>query len=255
MLIAADFCQLELRILAHLSCDSQLLQVLRADVGDVFATIAANWNGISESHVTSDQRNCCKQICYGIIYGMGSRAMAASLGCDEDNARKLSESFHQTYPGIQKYIEQIVGFVREKGYVETFAGRRRYFPTILSEANMEEKFHIERQAINTTIQGSASDVTKYAILRMERNLRKYAPAFRLGDALSVAEKTELTIHTQVRLVLHLHDELMYEIPADRIKAVATVLRSSMENCAMLKVPLRVKLKTGLNWEEMQFFDI
>lgn len=253
LLLSADFCQLELRILSHLSGDPLMVRVMQSD-GDVFTTIAATWNRTAESLVTAEQRNRTKQICYGIIYGMGAKAMAATLQSDEETARTLCASFHQTYPGIRAYTERIVSFARQQGYVETLAGRRRYLPAIQAEATAgssssvaAERSQAERQAVNTTVQGSAADVAKYAILRMERNLSKYARTLRInveGDA-----------NSRVAMVLHLHDELVYEVPADRVKSVAKVLRSSMENCAKLNVPLRVKLKAGRSWGEMDTLEL
>lgn len=225
-----------------------MVRVMQSD-GDVFTTIAATWNRIAEAQVTVEQRNRTKQICYGIIYGMGAKAMAATLQSDEETARTLCDSFHKTYPGIRAYTERIVSFARQQGYVETLAGRRRYLAAIQAEGgdSNAERAQAERQAVNTTIQGSAADVAKYAILRMERNLSKYARTLRInvaGDASS-----------RVALVLHLHDELVYEVPADRVKSVAKVLRSSMENCAKMNVPLRVKLKAGRSWGEMETLDM
>lgn len=244
-LLSADFCQLELRILSHLSIDPLMVQVMQS-TSDVFTTISATWNSVPESQVTEEQRNRTKQICYGIIYGMGARAMADTLQCDEDTARSLTESFHHTYPGIRTYTERIVSYARQQGYVETLAGRRRYLPAIQAD-NGTQRAQAERQAVNTTIQGSAADVAKYAMLRMERNVRKYANTLRINVA-GVPE-------SRVELVLHLHDELVYEVPVDRVKSVAKVLRSSMENCAKLNVPLRVKLKAGRSWGEMEKLDV
>lgn len=127
-------------------------------------------------------------------------------------------------------------FARENGFVETIAGRRRYIPEI-NAINLRKRAQAERQAINTTIQGSAADIAKYAILRMERNLIKY----------------EKQLHTiaDIDLVLHLHDELLYEVPSDKAIKVLRILKSSMENCAKLLVPLKVKMKKGSCWGIME----
>lgn len=128
---------------------------------------------------------------------------------------------------------------RENGFIETIAGRRRYLHEINSMEKPFKRAQAERQAINSTIQGSAADIAKYAILRMERNLTKYQKIL----------KTDANNH--IDLVLHLHDELLYEIPADKTNQVLKILKSSMENCAKLLVPLRVKLKRGRSWGEMK----
>ncbi|XP_031620779.1 DNA polymerase theta isoform X2 [Contarinia nasturtii] len=238
-LISADFCQLELRVLAHLSEDNGLISIFNT-IDDVFISIAAKWNKVPESEVTEKMRNDTKQICYGIIYGMGTTSLSATMKCDEKEAQLLHESFHQTYPGIRKYIQKTLSLVRQKGFVETIAGRRRYISDINSN-NLRKRAQAERQAVNTTIQGSAADIAKRAILRMERNLEKYQPVL----------KTDNDPNNSIDLVLHLHDELLYEVPCDKDNLVVKILKSSMENCANLLVPLRVKVKVGQSWANMK----
>lgn len=177
---------------------------------------------------------------------MGAKATADGLKCSEDEAKRLIESFHQTYPAIRAYTDQIVDFASRKGYIETLAGRRRYLAAINVE-DSQQRSQSQRQAINTTIQGSAADVAKYAILRMERNLRKYERTLKLNVAGVAASRVDL--------VLHLHDELIYEVPADKVRQVAKILRSSMENCAKLNVPLRVKVRAGQSWGDMNVQDV
>lgn len=124
---------------------------------------------------------------------------------------------------------------RENGYVETITNRRRYLPNIESDA-VSTKNQAERQAINTTIQGSAADIAKYAIIRMSKNLKKIDNLFKTNN--------------RVELVLHMHDELIYEVPINLVERIANVLKHSMENCVQLDVPLKVKVKTGKNWGEL-----
>ncbi|XP_061390041.1 DNA polymerase theta [Musca vetustissima] len=235
-LISSDFCQLEMRILAHLSQDAALMQVMKSD-RDVFVAIAARWNKIPEQNVSEQIRNGTKQICYGIVYGMGMRALAEGLKCTEQEANFVSEQFHAAYPGIRTYIDKVVKFARNNGYIETITGRRRYLEHINSgEASMKNQ--AERQAVNSTIQGSAADIAKSAILRMEKNITKY--------------RTKLGIEPDsVRLVLHLHDELIFEVPEDKAKKIAKVLSITMENCVKLNVPLKVKLKIGKSWGDLK----
>ncbi|XP_068152426.1 DNA polymerase theta [Drosophila tropicalis] len=231
-LISADFCQLEMRILAHLSQDPALLDVMNSPQ-DLFTAIAARWNHMHESEVSETLRNGTKQICYGIVYGMGMRSLAESLKCTEHEAQTVSEQFHQTYAGIAAYIQKVVKFARNNGYVETITGRRRYLEHINS-GELQMKNQAERQAINSTIQGSAADIAKSAILRMEKHLLRYR------ERLGIAEKS-------VNLVLHLHDELIFEVPEDKAKKIAKVLSLTMESCVKLSVPLKVKLKIGRSW--------
>lgn len=237
---------MELRILAHLSEDETLINIFKEANYEVFTSIAAKWNKISASQVTDNQRNDAKQICYGIIYGMGIKCLALALKCDEDEALNRYESFHQTYPGIRNYTQKIISLAKEQGFVETLAGRRRYLPQIKAHDDINKRSQAERQAINTTIQGSAADIAKYAILRMERNVAKYQSALKINipdDPVS-----------HVNMVLHLHDELIYEVPVDKTKQIMKILKSSMENCAILRIPLCVKLKRGASWGIMKPID-
>lgn len=234
VLISADFCQLELCVLTHLSQDRKLLAVMKSGK-DVFRGIAAKWNHIEDEREVSDElRNYTKAIVYGVIYGMGARSMAAELNVDEDTARTLMEQFHATYPEIRRYAEKVVQVTRERGYIETLTGRRRYLPAIHS-TDSTKRSEAERQAVCTTVQGSAADILKNAILRMARNLRKYRERLALGE---------------VELVLHMHDELIFEAPRDQARKVGKILKSSMENCANLSLPLRVKVKSGPSWGEL-----
>lgn len=242
-LISADFCQLELRVLAHLSEDESLIEIFNDSTYDLFTSIAARWNRLLASQITEGHRNDAKQICYGIIYGMGIRSLAQAMKCDEDAALNRYESFHQTYPGIRNYTQKVIDVAKEQGFVETLAGRRRYLPQIKCVDDINKRSKAERQAINTTIQGSAADISKYAILRMERNISKYKSALKINSANDPS--------SHVNLVLHLHDELMYEVPLEKSKQIVKVLRSSMENCAKLRVPLCVKVKKGLSWGTMK----
>lgn len=139
----------------------------------------------------------------------------------------------------RKYTQKIVNFARDNGFVETIAGRRRYIPDINASHSLRKRAQAERQAVNTTIQGSAADIAKYAILRMERNLSKH--------------QSILKAHAD--LVLHLHDELLYEVPIEKCKKMMQVLKSSMENCAKLQVPLKVKMKKGQCWATMETVEI
>lgn len=235
-LLSADFCQLEMRILAHMSQDKALLEVMKSSQ-DLFIAIAAHWNKIEESEVTQDLRNSTKQVCYGIVYGMGMRSLAESLNCSEQEARMISDQFHQAYKGIRDYTTRVVNFARSKGFVETITGRRRYLENINSDVE-HLKNQAERQAVNSTIQGSAADIAKNAILKMEKNIERYREKLALGD-------------NSVDLVMHLHDELIFEVPTGKAKKIAKVLSLTMENCVKLSVPLKVKLRIGRSWGEFK----
>ncbi|KAH8402756.1 hypothetical protein KR215_009879, partial [Drosophila sulfurigaster] len=235
-LISADFCQLEMRILAHLSQDKALLKVMNSPQ-DLFTAIAAHWNKIAESEVSEQLRNGTKQICYGIVYGMGMRSLAESLQCTEQEAQLISEQFHLTYTGIREYTTRVVKFARNNGYVETITGRRRYLDHINS-GEPQLKKQAERQAVNSSIQGSAADIAKQAILNMEKSIERY------GQKLGLAENA-------VNFVLHIHDELIFEVPMEKAKKVAKILSLTIENCVKINVPLKVKLRIGRSWGELQ----
>lgn len=229
--LSADFCQLELRILTHRCKDPGLTKIMKVESEDIFKKMAAKWNKIEETEVTSIQRNQTKQLCYGIIYGMGKKALADSMKVDEETSSKITAEFHAAYPQILIYKNEIIEKAREQGYVETIAGRRRYLPMIKSE-NSRERSQAERQAFNTCIQGSASDLTKNAMLQMDRNLKQQ------------------DLDGFCDLVLHLHDELIFEVSIEKLKAVVEILKQSMQNCFKLSVPLLVKIKTGQSWGQM-----
>lgn len=137
MLLSADFCQLELRILTHLCKDPKLLEIMKHTKEDIFRKIASKWNNINEAIVTDEQRNQTKQLCYGLIYGMGNKALAEKMNVDEETSTKLIEDFHRTYPYVRKYTEQVVRKTKELGYTETVTCRRRYLPSINSDDSSE----------------------------------------------------------------------------------------------------------------------
>ncbi|KAH8382703.1 hypothetical protein KR009_004872 [Drosophila setifemur] len=235
-LLSADFCQLEMRILAHLSEDKALVEVMNSPQ-DLFTAIAARWNRIDEAEVSEQMRNATKQLCYGIVYGMGVRKLAESLLCTEQEAQVVSEEFHQAYRGIRPYTQKVVKFARNNGYVETITGRRRYLDHIDS-GEQQLKKQAERQALNSAIQGSAADIAKTAILKMEKNITRYS------KKLGIEEDS-------VTWVLHLHDELIFEVPTDKATKIAKVLSRTMEHCCKLSVPLKVKLRIGSSWGQLQ----
>jgi DNA polymerase theta len=152
VLLSADFCQLELRVLTHLCKDTNLLLTMNSLTEDIFKKIAAKWNQIDETQVSIIQRNQTKQICYGIIYGMGNKSLAESMNIDQEESRKLAEDFHAAYPGVKRYKEKVIEKARSQGFVETVTCRRRYLPAIKSET-LCDRNQAERQALNTCIQG------------------------------------------------------------------------------------------------------
>ncbi|KAL1139727.1 hypothetical protein AAG570_006705 [Ranatra chinensis] len=199
IILSADFCQLELRVLAHFSQDPVLLSLFTSDL-DVFVKIASHWNKIGANEVTDEIRHQTKQLCYGIIYGMGDVALGEALGISSIEAAELSTKFHHTYSGIQEFVQSCINECRSKGYITTLKGRVRYLPEINSKiATLRNQ--AERQAVNSTIQGSAADIAKSAMVEIEKYLRIQFPDRPLV----------LSSGMSAHLVLQLHDELIYEV--------------------------------------------
>ncbi|XP_041971015.1 DNA polymerase theta-like isoform X2 [Aricia agestis] len=230
--VSADYCQLEMRILTHYSEDVVLTKIMGSNV-DVFRSIAASWSGVPEDQVDDDLRQKAKQLCYGILYGMGNRTLAQQLDVSEMEAAVFMDAFYTTYPAIRTFTGRVVDDCRRHGYVETLMKRRRYLPDINS-AVAAKRSAAERQAVNTTIQGSAADIAKAAMCAIDS--RTSGPG-------------------QPRLVLQMHDELIYEVPETKKYTFPLILKEVMENTVQLSVPLPVKVRTGSSWgclEEMKF---
>ncbi|XP_066455360.1 DNA polymerase theta [Eleutherodactylus coqui] len=262
LILAADYSQLELRILAHLSRDRRLIQVLNGG-SDVFRSIAAEWKMIQLDAVTDSMRQQAKQICYGIIYGMGAKSLAEQMGVEEEDAACYIESFKARYTGIQQFLKETVKNCAANGFVQTILGRRRYLPAI-KDTNHHAKAHAERQAVNTTVQGSAADIVKTATVNIQRRLEEaFASApmshgHRLLSRLtgqSVRKANPLPPRRGAFFILQLHDELLYEVAEDDLIQVAQILKSEMENAVPLSVTLKVKVKFGPSWGDMQDFDL
>ncbi|KAI4459694.1 dna polymerase i [Holotrichia oblita] len=233
VLISADYCQLELRLLAHLSRDPHLCTIMRTKE-DVFKSIAAKLNNIVENQVTDQLRQRAKQICYGIIYGMGVKALSEQLNSSEDEAKTFLEEFHNKYPAINIYIKQVIAECNKEGYVVTIAGRRRYLPHI-NHQHAATRSQAERQAVNTTIQGSAADIAKNAMVVIENHIQ---------------EKFK-TSRNKPKLILQLHDEFLYETPEKYANTLAKILKRCMENSVQLEIPFPVKIKQGKSWGSLK----
>ena len=227
VLMAADYSQIELRIMAHLSADEGLLAAFAED-RDVHQATAAEVFEIAVDQVSGDQRRLAKTINFGLIYGMSPFGLARNLGIDRTSAQKYVERYFQRYPGVRRFMDETRVRARETGYVETVFGRRLYLPDIRS-GNKQTQQYAERSAINAPMQGTAADIIKRAMIAVDAwCTREDVPA---------------------RLIMQVHDELVLEVRADATEAVAAGVRDHMVNAAELKVPLRVDLGTGANWDE------
>jgi DNA polymerase-1 len=225
LLISADYSQIELVILAHLSGDENLLSAFR-EGKDVHARTAALIFGISENDVKGEQRRMAKTINFGVMYGMSAFRLANELNISRSDAVKFISAYFNTYSGVRRFIEDLIKKTENLGYVTTIFGRRRYIPAINSR-NKTEKSAAERVAVNTPIQGSAADIVKTAMLNLDKRLD--------------AERSK------ARLLLQVHDELILECPKEDAQETAKLVKEEMERAASLSVPLNVNIETGSRW--------
>ncbi|XP_021404733.2 DNA polymerase theta [Lonchura striata] len=266
LILAADYSQLELRILAHLSCDCRLIQALNGGT-DVFKSIAAEWKMIDPEAVGERTRQQAKQICYGIIYGIGAKSLGEQMGIDENEAANYIESFKLRYTGVQKFLRETVRSCRRDGFVQTILGRRRYLPAI-KDPNPYSKAHAERQAVNTTVQGSAADIVKTATVNIQRRLEAFSSVFKSHGHLESSFQRDKTGRLSRRrntgmlhpirggfFILQLHDELLYEVAEDDVIQVAQIVKCEMENAIKLSVKLNVKVKIGPSWGALQDLEL
>ncbi|CAH0729305.1 unnamed protein product, partial [Brenthis ino] len=227
--VSADYCQLEMRILTHYSKDTVLTKIMSTNI-DVFKSIAASWGGVPEDNVDDDLRQKAKQLCYGILYGMGNRTLAQLLDVNEIEAAMFMDTFYKTYPAIKGFTQNVIEECKKNGYVETLMKRRRYLPDINSNI-ISKRSAAERQAVSTTIQGSAADIAKAAMCAIDKI-------------------TNLDVD-KPRLILQMHDELVYEVKESQKSNFIKVLRKLMQETVRLNVPLPVKLKNGYTWGTME----
>ena len=246
--LTADYSQLELRILAHMSGDAKLRRFLNGR-GDVFKMIAGEWLGMSASDVTSKQRQDAKQVCYGMVYGIGAKALGEQLGITDNEASQFMETFKSKYPTMKKFISKTVQDCRNTGYVTTLLGRKRFLPGIHS-TNVHARSQAERQAVNTTIQGSAADLVKTAMVNIDRKMAELY-GLQATCLLPSSLKKPLTRQHAAYLVLQLHDELLYEVPEKDLKPVAELIQFEMENALELSVRFPVKMQTGYSWGKLE----
>jgi DNA polymerase-1 len=225
LLISADYSQIELVVLAHLSRDEGLCSAFR-EGKDVHARTAALIFGIAESDVGPGQRRIAKTINFGVMYGMSAFRLSNELGISRTEAASFIAAYFKTYAGVRQYIDELIKKTEETGYASTILGRRRYIPGINSR-NKTEKAAAERVAVNTPIQGSAADIVKTAMLNLDKAL--------------IAEKSP------ARLLLQVHDELILDCPRGDAKAAAELVRREMENAVVLRIPLRVSVEKGKRW--------
>ena len=227
-ILAVDYSQIELRIMAHLSGDKALLEAFR-DGKDIHAATAAEVMGVSLDEVTSEQRRRAKAINFGLIYGMSAFGLSRQLGIGRHEAQTYMDTYFERYPGVRAYMDSTREQAAEKGYVETIFGRRLYLPEIKSRNGMRRK-GAERAAINAPMQGTAADIIKRAMILVDQWIQTNAAE----DA---------------RLVMQVHDELVLEVKTSSMSKVESQVRKLMESAASLDVPLIAEAGFGDNWGE------
>jgi len=226
-IVAADYSQIELRIMAHLSEDANLLHAF-AQGHDVHRATAAEVFGVGEDQVSDDQRRTAKAINFGLIYGMSAFGLARQLKIDRSSAQEYVKLYFERYPGVQQFMESTRALAREQGYVETVFGRRLYVPEI-NASNQARRQYAERTAINAPMQGTAADLIKLAMLAVDRWL--------------------LESGARVRMIMQVHDELVFEAAETEAEAAMTKIGELMTGVAQLRVPLEVEMARGKNWNE------
>ncbi|MFN2431609.1 MAG: DNA polymerase, partial [Gemmatimonadota bacterium] len=245
VLVSADYSQIELRLVAHLSRDENMLQAFHSGV-DIHRRTAALVLGIEQAAVTSEQRNVAKMVNFGLIYGMSSFGLAERLGIEKEVAARFIRDYFDVFPGVRKYQEDAITMAQELGYVTTVMGRRRYLPEIRSR-NFQIREFAKRTAINSPIQGTAADLIKLAMIRIGRVLRGEPDT--AADAARLEAAGMSCAGWRSKMILQVHDELIFEAPEEELEALVPIVKDRMENAITLAVPVVVDVGVGRTWYE------
>ena len=225
VLVDADYSQIELRVLAHIAGDEVMQNAFRTGL-DIHAVTASQVFGVAPEEVTPLQRRHAKAVNFGIVYGISEFSLAEDIGVSRYEAKDYIDSYLANYQGVRAYMKQVVDDAREQGFTSTMYGRKRYIPELKS-SNFNIRSGAERIALNTPIQGTAADLIKLAMIRVDKALRENYP--------------------EARLLLQVHDELIVECPEGIAEAVAKLVSREMEQVAQLSVPLTAEAKIGKSW--------
>lgn len=229
VLLTADYSQFELRILAHITHEPRLVEAFTNNE-DIHTITAASLFNIPASEVTKDQRRLAKTVVYAVLYGQSAFGLAQITGMSNSEAGEFIKRYHETFPRIKDYVESTLDQARRQGYVNTLYGRKRFFPDMHMLAHNERQA-LEREAINMPIQGGNADLIKIAMLRIQHLL---------------TEK-----HLKTRMILQVHDELVFEVPSEELEQARYYVKNMMEGVATLDVPIKVEMKIGTNWFEAE----
>jgi len=226
-IVSADYSQIELRIIAEISKDANMMDAFVKNL-DIHTATAANVYGIALDEVTSTQRRNAKAVNFGIIYGQSAFGLSQSLGIPRKEAADIIDNYFAQFPGIKSYMSDTMNFARENGYVCTLMGRRRYLRDINS-ANATVRGFAERNAINAPIQGSAADMIKIAMINIHHEFKAQ--------------------NLDARMTMQVHDELVFDVPHNEVEIVKPIIMDKMKHAIKTTVPIMVEIGTGLNWLE------
>jgi DNA polymerase-1 len=228
VLLSADYSQIELRIVASIANEQNMIEAFKQGI-DIHTATAAKVYGVGVAEVTSEQRRNAKAVNFGIIYGQSAFGLSQSLGIPRKEAGAIIEEYFKQYPNIKQYMNDTIQFAKENGFVQTLMGRRRYLRDINS-ANFTVRGFAERNAINAPIQGSAADMIKLAMIRIHQRMKKEASL-------------------KSKMILQVHDELLFDVHKSEINEMKNLVKEEMENAMPLQVPVIAEAGTGENWLE------
>jgi DNA polymerase-1 len=227
MIMSADYSQIELRIIAHMSGDAVMMKAFR-DGLDIHTATAAKVYGVSEDKVTKEMRRTAKVVNFGIVYGVSAHGLQRQSTLTYGQAKDFIDKYFQTHASIRTYLDDVVKVARERGFAETLFGRRRYLPELTS-SNFAVRGAAERMAANMPIQGTAADLIKLAMIEIDKGLKNISP--------------------DSRMILTVHDELVFEVPEMDVNKVRNFVKNIMENVVKLDVPVTVEVGVGNNWRD------
>lgn len=228
-ILSCDYSQIELRILAHISGDENLIAAFRNDK-DIHRITASLIYGLDENDIDDSMREVAKRVNFGIVYGLTAYGLSRDLGISLDEAGVFIDAYFARYPGVKEYIQSQIKKAKEKSFVTTILGRRRYLPQI-NNKNQGIRQFAERQAINTPVQGSASDLIKLAMIQIHNQTQKR--------------------NLRAKMIIQIHDELVFDVPSEELDGFIDLVKDRMENVLRLDVPIRVTVKKGKNWLETE----
>jgi DNA polymerase-1 len=229
LLLAADYSQIELRLLAHYSKDPLLVEAFRRG-DDIHTLTASQVFGIPPLMVTSEHRRQAKVVNFGIVYGLSAFGLSQNLGIEPSDAKKYIDAYFEKYKGVRAFIDRTLEETRRNGLVKTLFGRVRPIPDINSK-NFNLRGFAERTAVNTPLQGTAADLIKIAMIRIDAAIRERG--------------------LEARMTLQVHDELVFEVPESELDGMRSLVREHMESVHLLAVPLMVEIGVGKNWRDLE----